>query len=81
MRGGCNMDDTGKNQIPQPFREKVHLATDEKVHLTKERLESIVLRSQLTDAEYEHLKKCAHCLETVKLLQTDRAKGMSAGSK
>ena len=22
MRGGCNMDDREKNQIPQPFREK-----------------------------------------------------------
>ena len=76
------MDETtGKNQVPQPFKEKVHLATEDKAHLTKERLESIVLRSQLTDVEYEHLKKCSDCLETVKLLQADSAKGMSAGSK
>ena len=76
------MDETtGKNPIPQPIREKVHLAKEEKVHLDKERLVSIVLRSQLTDAEYEHLKQCPDCVETVKLLQTDGAKGTSAGSK
>jgi len=76
------MDETtGKNQTPQPFKEKVYVANEEKVHLAKERLVSIVLRSQLTDAEYQHLKECPDCVETVKLLQTDRAKGMSAGSK
>jgi len=76
------MDETtGKNPITPPFRETVHLAKDEKMHLPKERLVSIVLRSQLTDAEYQHLRDCADCLETVKLLQGDRAKGMSAGSK
>ena len=75
------MDETtGKNPIP-PFRETVYVAKDEQVHLAKERLVSIVLRSQLTDAEYQHLKECPDCVETVKLLQTDRAKGMSAGSK
>ena len=75
------MDETtGKNPITPPFRETVHLAKDD-VHLPKERLVSIVLRSQLTDAEYQHLRECSDCLETVKLLQMDRPKGMSAGSK
>ncbi len=80
------MDETtGKNSAPQPFRETVYLAKEENLHLAKERLVSIVLRSQLTDAEYQHLKQCPDCVETMQLLQSDgqtgRAKGMSAGSK
>jgi len=79
------MDETtGKNPIP-PFKEKVYVGKQESVHLAKERLASLVLRSQLTDTEYQHLKECSECVETVKLLQTDqqgdRVKGMSAGSK
>jgi hypothetical protein len=77
------MDDaTEKTRTPQPFKETVYVAKEERVHIAKERLVSILLRSQLTDAEYEHLKECSDCVETVKSLQqADRAKGMSAGSK
>ena len=44
---------------------------DDRAHLRRERLTSILLRSQLTDAEYQHLKECPDCVETVRLLLGD----------
>ena len=44
---------------------------DDRAHLRRERLVSILLRSQLTDAEYQHLKECPDCVETVRLLLSD----------
>ena len=44
---------------------------DDRAHLRRERLASILLRSQLTDAEYQHLKECPDCVETVRLLLGD----------
>jgi hypothetical protein len=32
-------------------------------HVLKERLPLLLLRSQVSDAEYEHLKKCSQCVE------------------
>lgn len=44
--------------IAEPFVEKIHFG--------KERLASLLVRSQMTDAEYEHLKRCPRCVETVR---------------
>jgi hypothetical protein len=37
------------------------------LHVLKERLPVLLLRSQVSDAEYEHLKECPTCLETMAL--------------
>jgi hypothetical protein len=49
-------------------------------HLRRERLASILLRSQLTDAEYQHLKECSDCVETIQLLLNDSDESVSGNS-
>jgi hypothetical protein len=54
------MDDTTRSRTSQP--------TAERPHFGRERLVDILLRKHMTDAEYEHLKGCADCIEIVRLL-------------
>jgi hypothetical protein len=35
------------------------------LHVLKERLPLLLLRSQVSDAEYEHLKNCPTCMEAM----------------
>jgi hypothetical protein len=57
------MDDTTRSRTGQPSTELPHFG--------RERLVDILLRKHMTDAEYEHLKGCADCIEVVRLLLTN----------